>query len=188
MGKPTLHWGALFNSLSCGVEYDSNLFLSSLNNMKKVYKKSKKGKFPLPPVRFLEANIFDIQSLNPFDVAYSFDSLFEYELVGKIAQLLNNSNCSVLLSYRTISEWLSHGLRNVVKVGQVQMTMTVSKEKRMCYIYRLRNSSEAPIDNIFRGTIESYKKGKDVLTAENECLNVVEQCASMMKTRSQKKE
>jgi len=186
MGKPTLHWGALFNSLAVGVEYDNNLFLSSLSNLKKVYKKARKENFPLPPVRFLEANIFGIKSLNPFDVVYSFDSLFEFDLVGKVAQLLNNSSCSVFLSFRNINEWLGHGLRNVVKVGQVQMTMTVSKEKRMCYIYRLRNSSEAAIDNIFRGAIEAYNKGKDVLTGENECINVVEQCTSM-KTRSQKK-
>ena len=32
---------------------------------------------------------------------YSFDSLFEYDLVGKVAKLLNNSSCSVFLSFRT---------------------------------------------------------------------------------------
>lgn len=187
MGKPALHWGALFNSLVVGVEYDNNLFLSSLSNLKKVYNKAKKENYPLPPVRFVEASIFDIDSLNPFDVVYSFDSLFEFDLVGKVAQILNNSNCKVFLSYRNKNEWLIHGLKNFVQLGQVQMTMTVSKEKRTCYIYRLRNSSEAAIDIIFRGAIEAYKKGKHVLTGENELMDVSGYCTDM-KTRSQKEE
>ena len=185
MGKPALHWGALFNSLCVGVENDSNLFLSSLSNLKKVYKKARANNFPLPPVRFVEASIYNIETLNPFNVVYSFDSLFEPELVAKVAEILNNSSCQVFLSYRNMNEWLSHGLACVTLLHQVQMSMTVSKEKRTCYIYRLRNSSEAASDIIFSGTIDAYKKGKNVLTEENESIDVSMYYTKKMKTRSQ---
>jgi len=189
MGKPALHWAALFNSLCIGIELQHELFLCSLLNTKKVYDQAQKKNYPLPPVSFVNESIFDIQTLNGFNVAYSFDSLFEGTLVEFIASLLKKSTVQILISYRSELEWLEYGL-SVHKLETISMTMTGSNEKRTCSIFRLRPNLGSKgngldhIDPMFRGIFECHKKG--LLTLQNQKMNVSQFCGGM-KTRSTSK-
>lgn len=186
-GKPALHWGALYNSLAVGIEIDNNLFISSIHNLKKVYKKATAESFNLPPVRFVQGSIFDIDTISPFNVAYCFDLLYEPKLLLKIADLLNkSSSCEVFLSYRNLNEWLRVGLESVELLSQVQMSIVGSGEQKSCFIFRInknkpRRAREITVDSLFTEAIDSYESG--TLISENKMINVVSFCGKR-KTRS----
>jgi len=189
LGKPTLHWAALFDSLCIGVEYQDELFRLSINNMKKVYNNASKNHFPFPPVSFLNESIFDIKTLNGFNIAYSFDSLFEPALVEKIVSLLKKSTTiEILVSYRSQREWTEYGLV-VSKLASIQMTMVVSNEKRTCSVFRLRcpiasaTTKLNDIDPMFRNVFDSYRNG--LLTSQNKEMNASQFCGER-KTRPSK--
>lgn len=190
MGKPSLHWAALFNSLCIGIELQHELFLCSLLNTKKVYENAEKNKYPYPPVSFVNESIFDIQTLNGFNVAYSFDSLFEGNLIERIASLLSKSTVQILISYRSELEWLGYGL-SVHQLETISMTMTGSNEKRTCSIFRLRPNLGSKgneldqIDPLFRGVFQSHKQG--LLVRQNQKIDISLSCGGGgMKTRSSK--
>lgn len=188
LGKPSLHYSALFNSLCIGVELQEELYRLSINNMKKVYINAAKKNFPLPPASFINESIFNIKTLNGFNLVYSFDSLFEPELVEKITSLLKYSaTIDILVSYRSQREWAEYGLA-VTKLASIQMTMVVSNEKRTCSIFRLGRVSVVSaatklndIDPLFRSVFQSYRNG--LLTSQNKEMNAGQLCGAL-KTRT----
>ena len=148
-GKPSFHFSSFFRCLTVGIEVDYCLFFASLGNVKKVYLKAQELGFPSPSVAFLHRDMFDMSSFDPFEIIYSFDKLFEPELLKHIARIFNSSTkCKVFISYQKPLNLQRAGFVDLTLQQKLQLKMIGSGEIKTCYIFTRRSTGPRRNDSL----------------------------------------
>lgn len=179
MGIPALHFSALYDCLSLGIEIEYPLWLVSHANIKRVYKRAQEEGKILPQVSFLLSSVLELQTFDGIDIIYSFDKLFGDELLMGIAEIFNRSSSKVLISYHNLSRLTSLGFKDLALQGCQTMEMVGSKEGKTAFIYTCRRKGAISIrsnevDPIFKDTFIHFKNG--TLVEKNKEMNVAELC------------
>lgn len=140
-GFPSFHFSSFFRCLAVGIEVDYPLYFTSLGNLKKIYLKARELGYYCPQVAFLHRDIFGMSSFNPFEIIYSFDKLFEPELLRHIARVFNNSTqVKVYISYQKPLNLQRAGFVDITLQRKLQLKMKGSRESKVCYIYTRRST------------------------------------------------
>lgn len=186
-GRPSFHMGGFFQSLSIGIEFDPNLWLSSMANLFKV----SNSLSTVPPVYFLQGDIMNLQSLEGFGLLYGFDCLFPPTLLTHIGKLFNESSTTkVLVTYCSKKSLQLAGFKNLTLKAKVPVRMSGSSESKTAWIYTKKRTSAslqsvtttADVDSLFEQAFEMYHDG--TLEEANKAIDVVAICDSPRKLRS----
>ena len=189
-GKPSFHLSSFFRCLTVGVEVDFALYFASIGNLKKVYLKASELGFHYPPVALLHRDIYGLLSFNPFDIIYSFDKLFEPELLRHIARVFNDSTkCKVFISYQKPLTLHAVGFVGLALQSKLRMKMIGSGEMKTCYIYtrhctgeRRNESLPLPVDPIVGEILMKHSNGSLIDT--NRALDLRSLGGTQITTRS----
>lgn len=175
VGKPSFHFSSFFRCLTVGIKVDYSLYFASLGNLKKVYSKAEELGLTSPSVAFIHKDIFEMSSFDPFEIIYTFDKLFEPELLMHIAKVFNDSRkCKVFISYQRPSVLEKAGFINLSLQSQLQMKMAGSGEMKTCYLFSRRRKadpgSDSSPDPIVREVLMKHWNG--TLIEANKALDV----------------
>lgn len=190
-GRPSFHFGSYFQSLSIGIEIDTNLFLISMKNLAKVARTCFQDGSPIPPVAFVSNNIMNIRSFNGIDVVYSFDCLFPPPLLSHMGMLFNNSTTArTLVSFVNLTRLEDAGFESLILKSKVSVRMRGSGEGKTAYIYIKKEVQPQQgqsqgclslshdidkVDPLFRNHIKSYRSGN--LDERNLAIDVKSFCS-----------
>lgn len=161
VGKPSFHFSSFFRCLTVGIEVDYSLYFASLGNLQRIYSKADELGFSAPSVAFLNEDIFEMTSFDPFEIIYSFDKLFEPKLLMHIAKVFNDSTkCKVIITYQRPSVLEDAGFLHLSLQSKLHMRMVGSGEMKTCYIFTRRSVvGESSPDPIVREVLVKYSNG-----------------------------
>ena len=176
VGKPSFHFSSFFRCLTVGIEVDYSLYFASLGNLQRIYSKADELGLTPPSVAFLNEDIFEMTSFDPFEIIYTFDKLFEPKLLMHIAKVFNDSTkCKVFITYQRPSVLEEAGFLHLSLQSKLQMKMVGSGEIKTCYIFTRRSvadprRSESSPDPIVRDVLVKHSNGS--LIEANKTLDV----------------
>lgn len=185
-GKPSFHFSSFFRCLTVGIEVDYPLYFTSLGNLKKIYLKARELGHHCPQVALLHRDIFGMSSFDPFEIIYSFDKLFEPELLRHIARVFNDSTqVKVFISYQKPLILQRAGFVGITLQRKLQLKMRISGESKTAYIYTRRSTdprrNDSSPDPIIGEILLRHSNG--TLIEANDALDI-HSLGTRMSTRS----